>query len=481
MTSLAEITPDTQEGTDIMPLRVAICGEVNSGKSTVVNAILKGCVLPDLFGGKTRPFIHIRQGDTPSLTARYAGGDDVEIDAMSSEALQEAEACALVTDAAHFAGLEIIEVPFLNERTLTDEQVAFVESADLLVWTTIASQAWRLSEKSILDRCEKRSKAAVLVVSRADKLRSDADREKLMNRMQRETSDYFREIVMMHGKDTVIEAAAEDDETWQLTGAPALLGHLQKLAGEVRDRKAAAIAAVEALADEQHETDDDDQEPFDAKVVPLSRPRVETGLGALADAVQIAKSSDSTAKTVEDDTAVVDEESAEPVEEELVIEAAEADDAGASVAETVEPVEPDELTEDGEPPVFTAIPDTPRISDAARRQIETLLPALHGCSAVGLSPLGDSDEVEFFKGDAADWAEIGPACKAMYAADARLGGGAPGETIQAHVTLRGSQLLTQNYPRKGLTLFMIAPSARMNHALARTAFQRLTRTLEQTR
>ena len=186
------------------------------------------------FGEKTRPFIHIRHGADVSVTARFAGGREEQLDAMSADVLKEAEACNLVTDADHLKGFEIVEMPFLNERDIRDDQIAFVESADLLVWTTIASQAWRLSEKTILDRCEKRPRAAVLVVSRTDKLRSDVDREKLRSRMERETADYFRSIVMMRGKDVVIDASASDDDAWIDTAAPELLQHLRGLGDEVR-------------------------------------------------------------------------------------------------------------------------------------------------------------------------------------------------------------------------------------------------------
>lgn len=486
MTSLAKITPDSQDDAAMKPIRVVICGEVNSGKSTVVNAILKGRVLPDLFGGKTRPFIHIRSGDADALTARYAGGKETALDAMTSDALQEAEACEFVSGADQLAGFEFIEMPFLNERTLSDDEIAFVEAADIIVWTTIASQAWRLSEKSILDRCERRPEAAVLVVSRADKLRSKADREKLLSRMERETGDYFREIVMMHGKDSIVEAAGTDAAKWETTGAPELLGHLERLSVEVREKQAAALSAVEELAESQFDAAEDaDEEPAPvstANVVPLARPtqvaepvvepepvaeaepdtHAEAGLGALADAVAMAKGKVVAPVTVEADT---------PTEPE-----AEVEETPEPVVEA-EPIEAQAVEE----PAFTEIPDEPKVPSSARAKIAELLPVMHGCSAVGFAPLGNESETEFLKGDAATWSEIGPACRNMYAADAKLDPQTAGEPILSHVTLRSHQFLTQSYPRKGVVLFMIAPTARMNHALARTAFQRLSRTLEQAR
>ena len=430
MKNLAHITPDPSSETAAKPLRVVVCGEVNSGKSTVINAILKGRVLPDFFGEKTRPFIHVRHGAEPSVTARFAAGREEQLDAMSSDVLKEAEACELVTDAAHLEGFEIIEMPFLNERDIRDDQIAFVESADLLVWTTIASQAWRLSEKSILDRCEKRPEAAVLVVSRADKLRSDEDREKLRSRVERETVDYFRSIVMMRGKDVVIDASSADEEAWIDTAAPELLQRLQELGTEVRAAQADALAAVAALAEANEDPAEFlDADPQSAKIVPLH-------------------------------------ETAEPVSTGLV--------QAIALARSTEP-----SSEAG--PIEISTASTQPISDAARSKLADLMPALHGCDAVGIAPLGDEGTVEFLKGGAEDWSEIVSACQAMYRAESRLDLDAAGEPLQSHLSLTRHQVITQSYPRRGFALFMIAPTARMNHGIARTAFTRLTKALEQAR
>ena len=53
-------------------------------------------------------------------------GREEQLDAMSATVLKDAEACDLVTDAAHLEGFEIIEMPFLNERDICDDQIAFV-------------------------------------------------------------------------------------------------------------------------------------------------------------------------------------------------------------------------------------------------------------------------------------------------------------------------------------------------------------------
>jgi len=427
------------------PIRVAICGEVNSGKSTLVNALLKGRVLPDLFGKKTRPYIHIRPGETARPMARLRDGTETELEALNAEDLADAEACELTQAVDYLDGLEIIEAPFLNERDITDEQIAFVESADILVWVTIASQAWRLSEKTILDRCEKRPKAAVLVISRADKLRSDTDREKLMGRMERETGDYFKTIVMMHGKDTLIEAAAQDDDVWETVGAPKLLDHLHRLADEVRQQQHAALAAVQALSEDAIEDEAPEEEITAAEDIP-------------------------------------EKEASESAEIVVIDPSKPPSRLQVAMAKAKDEPEPQPVGETAVQAEVAAVAETPKISDAARQQLSALLPALHGCLAVGLAPLSDSEaETEFLKGEGEDWPEMGAVCRSMHQADMQLDPGTGGAGLQSHLTLSSHQLITQSFPKRGVALFMLTPTARMNHGIARTAFARLSRAVEQSR
>ena len=145
-------------------------------------------------------------------------------------------------------------------------------------------------------------------------------------------------------------------------------------------------------------------------------------------------------------------------------------DQRPATAEPVESIQP-----------AAAAASTASFSEAARSKLAALMPALHGCDAVGIAPLGDSGEVDFLKGDAADWPEIGTACQSMYRAEAKLDPDAADEPLQSHLSLHRHQVITQSYPRRGMALFMIAPTARMNHGIARTAFSRLTKALEQVR
>ena len=234
------------EEDDSGTVRVVICGEVNSGKSTVLNGLLRQKILPDFFGEAQRPYIFVSKGESSRCGILRDGGDEETVETFEGCDFSDSSMCVVVSEHDHLAGFEIVEVPYLNEKHIDDDVVELVASADILIWTTIASQAWRLSEKTILDKLENRPKHAVLAVSRADKLRSDADRERMRERLARETPDYFEDIVFFHGASKNLEKAVTDDDAWQTTAAPKLAEILGNLAETVRENREASPSEAAA-------------------------------------------------------------------------------------------------------------------------------------------------------------------------------------------------------------------------------------------
>lgn len=213
--------------------KVVICGEVNAGKSTVMNALLRGRYLPDNIGQTARPVITARYRAEAGAEVHCADGNSQPVDAAKSrDQLRGASRVTLWSDIPQIAGLELVEVPLTTAEAVTDEDIELVRSADALIWVTIASQAWRLTEKAILgafgDAMPDRS---LIVVSRADKLRSKKDREKLRSRVERETMDQFDGCVFLHGSNRTIDASKTAEDKWTLSGGVEILEQLHGFAG----------------------------------------------------------------------------------------------------------------------------------------------------------------------------------------------------------------------------------------------------------
>jgi hypothetical protein len=200
------------------PVRVVICGEVNSGKSTVLNALLRERLIEDNLGRDQRPVVYANWRATPGRELRDADGRIV------SEG--DAEACELHlwSPQPHLRGIELIEVPLTQAEDLSDEQIALIGSADLMIWVTIASQAWRLTEKSLIEALgSARPENCILAISRADKLRSDNDRARLLMRVERESANWFDRCLFVSGARERLGQALASEEGFVQTGGAALL------------------------------------------------------------------------------------------------------------------------------------------------------------------------------------------------------------------------------------------------------------------
>lgn len=237
------------------PMRVAVCGEVRSGKSTVLNAVLKAPVLPDLLAQAERPVIFLRHRNRPGVDLVHGDGRVVEAARLDDpEALRGVVQIVLWSEAPHLEGVEVVEVPLTCAEDLTAPQISLLRSADAMIWVTIAAQAWRLTEKTILDRLSQaRPARRLLAVSRADKLRRRADQDKLEDRLRRETAGYFEEVVFVHGARRHLTQAAQAPAKWAKTGGAAVMDWV---AGCAEDSRAARQAeAADGADDADGDTD----------------------------------------------------------------------------------------------------------------------------------------------------------------------------------------------------------------------------------
>ncbi|MBJ2152493.1 dynamin family protein [Paracoccus sp. IB05] len=216
------------------PLRVVICGEVSAGKSTVMNALIRDQLLPDNIGQSARPVLVAGWREIPGIEASRRDGREMRAALPgTTELFHEAEFVRLWLDQPHLSGIELIELPMTKAEELTGDQIDLVQSADVMIWVTIGSQAWRLTEKAIVEALgETRPDRSILIVSRGDKLRSDKDRGRLMERMERETAALFGHRFFLFGDRRKIAASAGSEAEWQETGGAPLAALLRGFADQ---------------------------------------------------------------------------------------------------------------------------------------------------------------------------------------------------------------------------------------------------------
>lgn len=193
--------------------KVAVCGEVNSGKTSFVNSLFLSDFVPELSALETKPIVRIIFDDVRQK---------IRLTDWSGKT-RNVLTCAQIPDDGSVADIEIhaniipeigpfelIEFPPLRDGHLDRDQIDAIAECDVFVWMTIGSQAWRLSEKTVVEKINVHPGKSLLVVSRADKFRSQNDSRKLMMRLEDETSSLFQKGLLLHADPKKLAAIHED-------------------------------------------------------------------------------------------------------------------------------------------------------------------------------------------------------------------------------------------------------------------------------
>ena len=179
--------------------RIVVAGDFSSGKSTCVNLMLGSEISKPAVAARRSPLVRLRHGRAAETWARQTGMAPRPFPSVAA-ALQsdETDEIERLVTLPMLQGLEIVEFRVGATETINSRLMAEMRGADHLVWCTIGSQAWRLTEKTAFEALRRRYRGpATLVVSRTDLLRSDEDREKIRRRLVSEGREHFDNIVFI--------------------------------------------------------------------------------------------------------------------------------------------------------------------------------------------------------------------------------------------------------------------------------------------
>lgn len=220
-------------------LRVVVAGEFKSGKSSVVNALLRQPVLPMQSRQASRPAFLVRHSEdrAGAVLLRHGSGATEQAERLDDATdFAGAGLCEVYVNAPHLEGVELVELPFPCDGEVGAEALALMSGADLLIWVSIASQAWRLSEKAILSQLPPMRARSVIVLSRADKLRSAGDWDRIEERVQREAGPFFAAVAFVQASRETIRQSTDDPRAWEASGgkilADLIAGRRQRIVPE---------------------------------------------------------------------------------------------------------------------------------------------------------------------------------------------------------------------------------------------------------
>jgi hypothetical protein len=230
------------------PLRLGVLGEGNSGKSLLINYLLRHQILPaGGFAGESTEIL-IRHAPEPSVFSVGADGSRNRLTSKAFGRLVKPKARplsvpAVIYDAASGAGAKaasaifptpkragvsrLIEVGLPIER-LKDLEIVEVRAfpdaqaggpvrrafrdIGLIVWCTLATQAWKETEVTAWNRVPLlHRKGALMMVTYKDAIRQARDEAKILARLRQAGASLFDDVALVSLRDAVQSLVSDDN------------------------------------------------------------------------------------------------------------------------------------------------------------------------------------------------------------------------------------------------------------------------------
>ncbi len=228
------------------PLRLAICGEVNSGKSSLANLLGRIESLPTAAISNTRFPTLLYYADEPEIWAVSHPGRRVQLRADRKTLPQSVFRLEVGLPSPGLRAAQVLDLPGLAGPGDVD---LAAHAVDAVLWCTVCTQAWKESERVAWGEMPARLRSrGLLVATHADLVANARDSEKLSTRLRGECGALFRDIVMVSTVNALAllreNERAPAEAEWQASGADALDAALSALLLSVRDRRAQSALGV---------------------------------------------------------------------------------------------------------------------------------------------------------------------------------------------------------------------------------------------
>jgi hypothetical protein len=203
------------------PFRLAILGEANSGKTSLANLIVGDMTLPALPVANTRLPTLLQYAPVPVAGALYAGGEKFPLsvsDDVSSEAIIRVDV-GLPSEILRW--IEILDFPgSANPYFPTALSAVLRHGIDAAIWATVATQAWRESERTAWLGLPRRIRSrGLLAVTHSDLIPTVEDFKRLRARLETAAKPHFQGMCFVAAPASPAEYLNTSDifsQIWQL-------------------------------------------------------------------------------------------------------------------------------------------------------------------------------------------------------------------------------------------------------------------------
>ena len=179
--------------------RVVVLGEFSAGKSTLINLLTGARSLRTQITATQMPPVWMSYGTADPYSVDL-NGESHPVDLSNPDSISVSDT-AYIRSFVEAPALELcdfIDTPGNSDPNIASEAWERVAKiADIAIWCSSSTQAWRQSELSAWQEVPEHVRAkSILLLTRADKLTSDVDRNKVLRRIEHEASDEFTHIHM---------------------------------------------------------------------------------------------------------------------------------------------------------------------------------------------------------------------------------------------------------------------------------------------
>ena len=253
--------------------RLAFMGEFSAGKSTLTNMLIGADPLPVRVTATQLPPVWLSHGTEAPWCEDLEGNRlPVDLDRLEDLDPRKIRVIRLFQDAEILELCDLIDMPGISDPNMpVDLWQPIANQADMVVWCTHATQAWRQSEAAAWDAVDPALHAhSLLLLTRIDKILTQKDKARVLRRVQYETEGLFADCFPISLTQAIAAKAKDNHEKWERSGAEAfmeaLVDRLHQLSASLGD----AVGAPLRHSLSQHEMHDQPEVPADAgsRIIP---------------------------------------------------------------------------------------------------------------------------------------------------------------------------------------------------------------------
>ena len=229
--------------------RVCLMGEFSAGKSTLSNLLIGASALPVNVTATQLPPVWISKGSEPPYRVGLDEQEyDIDLNRLSDVSVEDTSHIRIFRDAKLLDICDLIDMPGISDPNMAATVwQRVVHHADIVLWCSHATQAWRQSEAAVWSTMPPDlHNKSLLLLTRMDRILSDRDRERVIKRVERETKGLFRRVLPV----SLLLAleSGKDSSKWEESGAAdlsdALVDMIDEVASGASERRTSRVRSA---------------------------------------------------------------------------------------------------------------------------------------------------------------------------------------------------------------------------------------------